>query len=291
MATPTVPNATGVFATLGYNYTNPNGAVVPYSNTTLTHIQTVPPVIKSWQARDIASNSVDGYVQNPISGYVHNISDAANTILAKTPIVSTTGADFSSILTSINFLSFGALDATQNAQTFLEHTDRLCNVRQQSDDANVKINGTDFPYYQTATSLGKSASYILYQTDGVANTAAVMGSFTSILDRTQLSQISSTIVTDSAAIVASLTYVPSEISGYYTSSLSPTIVTKYTRDFSNAVTYMTTHETADKTFYKNLKDMMAKYNSTKQYVNMGDSESYLINNFIGTPKLISRVNS
>lgn len=291
MATPTVPNATGVFATLGYNYTNPNGAVVPYSNTTLTHIQTVPPVIKSWQAQDIASNSVDGYVQNPISGYVHNISDAANTILAKTPIVSTTGADFSSILTSINFLSFGALNATQNSQTFLEHTDRLCNVRQQSDDANVKINGTDFPYYQTATSLGKSASYILYQTDGVANTAAVMGSFTSILDRTQLSQISSTIVTDSAAIVASLTYVPSEISGYYTSSLSPTIVTKYTRDFSNAVTYMTTHETADKTFYKNLKDMMAKYNSTKQYVNMGDSESYLINNFIGTPKLISRVNS
>jgi len=291
MATPTVPNATGVFATLGYNYTNPNGAVVPYSNTTLTHIQTVPPVIKSWQAQDIASNSVDGYVQNPISGYVHNISDAANTILAKTPIVSTTGADFSSILTNINFLSFGALDATQNAQTFLEHTDRLCNVRQQSDDANVKINGTDFPYYQTATSLGKSASYILYQTDGVANTAAVMGSFTSILDRTQLSQISSTIVTDSAAIVASLTYVPSEIGGYYTSSLSPTIVTKYTQDFSNAVTYMTTHETADKTFYKNLKDMMAKYNSTKQYVNMGDSESYLINNFIGTPKLISRVNS
>jgi len=291
MATPTVPNATGVFATLGYNYTNPNGAVVPYSNTTLTHIQTVPPVIKSWQAQDIASNSVDGYVQNPISGYVHNISDAANTILAKTPIVSTTGADFSSILTNINFLSFGALDATQNAQTFLEHTDRLCNVRQQSDDANVKINGTDFPYYQTATSLGKSASYILYQTDGVANTAAVMGSFTSILDRTQLSQISSTIVTDSAAIVASLTYVPSEIGGYYTSSLSPTIVTKYTQDFSNAVTFMTTHETADKTFYKNLKDMMAKYNSTKQYVNMGDSESYLINNFIGTPKLISRVNS
>jgi endonuclease III len=118
-----------------------------------------------------------------------------------------------------------------------------------------------------------------------------MGSFTSILDRTQLSQISSTIVTDSAAIVASLTYIPSEISGYYTSSLSPTIVMKYTQDFSNAVNFMTSHETADKTFYKNLKDMMAKYNSTKQYVNMGDSESYLINNFIGTPKLISRVNS
>ena len=222
---------------------------------------------------------------------MHNISDAVNTILAKTPIVSTTGANFSGILTSINFLSLGVLDATQNAQTFLEHTDRLCNVRQQSDDSNVKINGTDFPYYQTATSLGKSASYILYQTDGVANTAAVMGSFTSILDRTQLSQISSTIVTDSAAIVASLTYIPSEISGYYTSSLSPTIVMKYTQDFSNAVNFMTSHETADKTFYKNLKDMMAKYNSTKQYVNMGDSESYLINNFIGTPKLISRVNS
>ena len=288
-----VPNAGGVFATLGYNYTDPNGTVKPYSNNTLTHVETVPPVIKTWQAQDIATNNVGSYVQNPVSGYVHNISDSANTILSKSPIHSSTGADFSSITTSLQFLSLGTLDATQNAETFLVHTDRLSNVRLQSDDAILHIDGTNLPYYQTAVSLGKSASYILNQTDGISNTAPIMGSFTSLLDKTQLAQIETTVLADISAISASLTFVPEEEppGGYYSSSLSPSVVAKYTQDLANAVNYMTTHETADKTFYLNLKNMMASYNATKQYVNMGDSESYLINNFIGTPKLISRVNS
>ena len=49
-------------------------------------------------------------------------------------------------------------------------------------------------------------------------------------------------------------------------------------------------ETADKAFFLNLKNLITNYNTTKQYTNLGDSQNLLLNNYIGTDKLKSRIN-
>jgi hypothetical protein len=290
-----VNNATGVYNTLGYNYSDPNGLVVNYSANTLAHMNTVPPVITTWQAQDIANGQVGGYLQNPVSGFVHNMSNTANSIISYSPILSLdtpTQTLFANITANAHFLSLFDETYSQNALTFLFHTDRLSGVRQQTDDAAVHIDGTNLPYYKTAISTGKAVSYIVYQTDGIANTSASLGSFTSLLSKQQIGDYSLKLANSANTIANSLTVITNmDDTSSYRSNLSYSTVLQISQDFANVVSLMSERETADKQFYYNSSNLVNNYNTTKQFTNMGQSEGFLVNNFIGTDKLKARVNS
>ena len=67
-----VNNATGVYATLGYNFNDPNSDVINLSANTVAHLNSMPAFIETWQAQDIANNTVGGYYQNPVAvSYTH----------------------------------------------------------------------------------------------------------------------------------------------------------------------------------------------------------------------------
>jgi hypothetical protein len=292
-----VNNATGVYSTLGFSYSDPNNQIVEFSANTQAHLNTVPPVIVSWQAQDIADNNVGGYYKNPVSNSIHFMSDTANTLLGYSPIVGDTNDItqlFTNILANCSYLSIGnETYQSQNAKTFLYHTDRLSNIRTQTDDAAVKIDGTNLPYFTTATQAAKSATYIVNQTDGIANNSVMLGSFTSILEANQINHLANTLYIDANAIISSLSLVPGGEGGgsdYYRSHLSYNTVLGYSNNFANTIFLMSGRETADKTFYVNLKGLIDKYNTTKQLVNMGESEKYLVNNLIGTDKTKQRIN-
>jgi hypothetical protein len=51
----------------------------------------------------------------------------------------------------------------------------------------------------------------------------------------------------------------------------------------------TERENADKSFYANVKALVTTYNATKAFNNMGETESFLVNNFIGTNKIKERL--
>ena len=46
---------------------------------------------------------------------------------------------------------------------------------------------------------------------------------------------------------------------------------------------MNTRQSSDVTFYTNLKNMVNNFNIVKNYSNLGETEKFLIQNFIGTP--------
>lgn len=292
-----VNNATGVYSTLGFSYNDPNNNIVNLPDSTVQHMNVIPPVITSWQAQDIASGSVGGYTYNPVSNSVHWMSDTANSILAYSPVVATVtgvGPLISNITANCIYLSIGNDTYSQNAITFLYHTDRLSGVRSQSDDANAKISGTNLPYYQTAIQAAKSATYIVNQTDGVANNSVMLGSFTSILSSNQINQLANSIYFNAKTFINSLTLIPvgeGMGSDYYTSNLTLSQASIIANNFANVVGIMTTRETADKTFYVNLQNLINNYNTTKQFTNLGDTEGLLLNTYIGTPKIKSRINS
>jgi len=164
-----VNNATGVFATLGYNFSDPNSDVINLSANTVAHLNSMPAFIETWQAQDIANNTVGGYYQNPVNSNTSSIITISQTMI----IVANTGA--SQNIANCNLIITAANGLYNNTSSFLAHTNRISGV--------TPFVGQDVvnPYYDTAMGLGKTALYITNQTDNITNTSPILGSFTSIL--------------------------------------------------------------------------------------------------------------
>ena len=272
-----VNNATGLYATLGYNFNDPNGQVQQFSANTQAVMTQFPPLIKSWQAQDIANNSVGNYFQNPVSTSVNSIITVsnqiyilANSVYGNANSTYSQTADLSPLIPIANAL-------TITASSFLVHTNKVSGVTSINGSTDANIN----PYYQTAVSYGKQVVYLTNQTDGVVNNSPIMGCMTSILIGPQVSANSNTLSSD--YIILS-----NGISG---NTLSNAQVTQITTDLTNLNTLLSTRQTSDVTFFGKLQTLVNNYNTTKQFASMGETETYLCNNLIGTPKLVSRINS
>jgi hypothetical protein len=267
----TVANSTGVFATLQYNFDDPNGAVQTFSANTQAHLNTMPAFIESWQAQDIANNDVGGYFQNPVNAYVNTIITYSTSIRSNANAAITAGSVISGLDNIVNVAN--SLATTANA--FLAHTNRISGV--------TPYTGQDdtIPFYDTAMGLGKSAIYVMNQTDGIVNSAPIMGSFTSILVGPQIYANANTITIDSATLTTVIAANTSNASA----------ITQIQTDLTNINSHLSGRQTNDYTFYINLKSFMDKYNQTKKFSNMGETQSFLVENYIGTNKLLTRLNA
>lgn len=262
-----VNNATGVYATLGYNYSDPNGDVKDFSANTQANLNTMPAFIKTWQAQDITNNVVGGYFQNPVANATNSIT---NTTIAITGLYESVNGIAG--LETVNSL---AQTLFITANSFLYHTNRLSGV--------TPFNGDfDHPYYETASNYGKSLVYIVNQTDGIVNTSTIMGSFTSLLAKPQVDANATTVSTYVNLITNSL-------SGN-TTNLTPTQISTIETGLTTTNTLLSTRQSSDETFFTNMKYFTDKYNEVRQFDNLGESQTYLIQNFIGTPKLLTRLN-
>ena len=272
-----VNNATGVYATLGYNFDDPNGQVQQFSANTQVVMTQFPPLIKPWQAQDIANADVGGYFQNPIVNYVNDIITVSNEIfiLANSSMDANTSSysgtpDLSPIISSAQTLNI-------IASSFLVHTNKISGVTSINGQTDTDVN----PYYQTAVNYGKQAVYLVNQTDGVVNNSPIMGCMTSILITPQISANSNTLSADYIILT-------NGISG---NTISNSQVTQITTDMNNINNFLSTRQSSDVAFFGRLRSLVNNYNTTKQFASMGETESYLCNNIVGTSKLISRINS
>lgn len=264
-----VNNATGVYATLGYNFSDPNGDIIKLSANTVAHLNSMPAFIESWQAQDIANSTVGGYYQNPVSSNTNSIITIAQNMI----IVANTGltqniANCDLVVTAANTLKIAA-------QSFLDHTNRISGV--------TVFTGQDIvnPYYDTAMGLGKTALYITNQTDNITNTSPILGSFTSILIGPQVGAANTTMANTLITLTAGVT----------ANNLTPTQITQIVSDISNTTVTLTSRQAADVAYYGNLRTFVDNYNTTKKFTNMGETETYLVNNFVGTDKIKQRINS
>jgi hypothetical protein len=272
-----VNNATGLYATLGYNFNDPNGAVQQFSANTQSVMNQLPPLIKTWQAQDIANNTVGGYFQNPVATDVNNIITISNQIYILANSISGNANTTYAGTANLDSLIPSAQTLNITASSFLTHTNKISGVTPINGATDANIN----PYYQTAVSYGKQVVYLTNQTDGVVNNSPIMGCMTSILIGPQINANSNILSSDYIILT-------NGISG---NTLSNVQVTQITTDLTNLNTLLSTRQTSDVTFFGKLQTLLNNYNTTKQFASMGETETYLCNNLIGTPKLISRINS
>lgn len=262
-----VNNATGVYATLGYNYNDPNGDVQDFSANTQANLNTMPAFINSWQAQDIANNNIGGYFQNPVT-------DSTNSVINTTISITSLYASLNGIA-GLETVNARAQTLYISANSFLYHTNRLSGVTPFAGDF-------DYPYYETASNYGKTAVYIVNQTDGIVNNSTILGSFTSLLAKPQVDA-------NAVTISSYVTLIQNSLSGN-TTNLTAMQITTIESGLLTTNTLLTTRQSSDETFFNNLKSFNDKYNEVRQFSNLGESQTYLIENFIGSPKLLARLN-
>jgi hypothetical protein len=303
---------TELYQILQYNFDDPNGSVKDFSTDAIAHLDSIPSMIEDWQSQDIANNSVNGYLKNPVSNVTANISSSSNNIInvldtgtssnavgvfyVTTDVLGTTPA-ISNVFQDIITVSGSLITQNSNANTsFKSHTDRVSGLTNYTDylgDPATLLK----PFYITAMGYGKVAVYILYQTDGISNSSVVLGSFTSLLIKPQLEASYNLITTYANTINSSITVTSSgtglsnsPFTTTRTSNLSSLVVTAMYNELANTNTLMDTRRTHDETYYTNLKTLVTDYNTVRQFSQMGETQLDLVNNHIGTDKLLSRIN-
>ena len=239
----------------------------------------MPDILNDWQTTDIANSDATGYFVNPCRVVTQSIWNTANSIVAITGLSSVSNA--SSIYTTSQ-----ALQAAAN--NFMLHTDRISGMTRPNADTATK------PHYATAIGLGKVVMQITFQTDGVQNNAPMMGNFTSLFAKSDL-EANNTTISGYPTLVSTNMHVTSDFGDppelTYTTSLTPTQVTTITNGLQATVDLLNSRRTSDENFFANTANVINDYNTLKQFSNPGQTESYLLNNYIGSTKLLSRLNS
>lgn len=221
---------TSIFERLGYNYTG--SGVVEFSEDVLKTMDTVPNLLPDWAYDDLKTNNVGGYVYNPAANVVNTIQSICSSGLGTVSVANT---------------------LWHTANTFKQHTDRLCGL--------VEIDGektANLPHYSTAMSAGKTLTYLVQQGDGYSNSACILGNFTSILCVPELEEKVQNLTSTS------------------TSSMSELII------------YLDERRIHDEGFFANSRIVLKDYEELKKYNRMGETESHLVSNLIATDRLKNR---
>lgn len=257
----------GIFDRLGFPATLAANTV-NYSNTTINTLQSVPNLLTDWQMQDIANSNVSGYFVNPAS-------NSANTLISDIAYIDTISIGISGLETIL--AAANNVVTSNNLIKFRDHTNRLSGV------SPPDYENPNLPHYDTAIGAGKVLTYLVYQSDGITNNAVFIGNFGSIIKTQTLSDHANTINSDVILITNSI------VGG--SSSLTPGQKTTIINNINSMNTFVLNTRTDDENFFANCSSVIEEFKQLKGFNGMGQTQTEIINNYIGTPKLISRLNS
>ena len=248
-------------------------------------------MLEPWQAEDLATSNTGGYFVNPCANITTNIWTTSNTLVSVANNVQGSGnltGLWTQIHTTLSYISNSSTSNTQ-AGDFLEHTNRISGVTSITVSAEQGV--ANLPHYETATQTGKALVSLIYQTDGVSNNAPIMGNFTSLFVANDLIVIYNTLSTYANIVNNSITTTidPITFLPINTSNLTYNVVNSIATTANSANSIFYERRVHDEQFFKNSSDLLIDYKKVRGIGNSGQAESYLIENFIGSNKLLSRL--
>jgi len=288
---------TSVYQRLGFNSSNPiaNVTVQPLSANLLTQMSYVPTWMNEWQTKDVAEANTSGYFQNPMATTLSNVNIVANTMMnmvSNNISISGSTGTITSLLanTMTNAISIGysntQLSITSEYDNCIYITNRLSNVVEMNGDLTV-------PHYQLATGYGTLLTYITNQTDGIQNNSPMIGCFTSLYTQNTLDALIANTTPLLVILKNSITHsvVISPPSESYSSNISLSNAQSLDNNMAAIFNTMYVSRTSDTAFFINSQATVNDYNIVSQFSNLGGTESQLIQERIGSPKLLSRLNA
>ena len=270
---------TSIYGRLGFNFTPSNTAILEISAEAKSQLNSMPRMLQDWQKTDIGNSDIGGYFKNPVANTCTALSVNTSSIFAianNDPANTWTNSAEAIILanTANNFLI--------ELSSFVSHTNNLSGVNSIT-DANNANGPIEFPYFETATGFGKVLIFITHESDGVLNSSPVIGSMSSIFIDTEL-QANSQIISNDL-----LTINNSFVGGIYT--ISGPAINAIISNIQTVNNFIATRKSSDITFYTNVRSVISDYGGVNGFNNMGEINRKIITDFIGTDKIVTRLNS
>lgn len=262
-----------IFARLGYDAANTSSVVSDLSPAAIQTMSNIPPLLNEWQTTDASNSDTSGYFVNPVATVSQNLWNTANSIISITGLSSV--ANLTTVVTATNNLNYAA-------NNFLGHTNRISGMVQPNEQTAT------LPHYSTAIGISKVIMQITFQSDGVQNNAPMMGNFTSLTVGDTLNTSYSTVSGYPNTIINSIS--TDGLGNYYT-SLTSTQINTIKTNLQSVADLMNARRTGDVNFFNNCRSVASDYNTLKAFSSPGQTESYLFQNYIGSAKLLSRLNS
>jgi len=279
-----------LFDRTGFNFTDTSGTITVLPNTAIQQINATPALVPNqWMKDDLINNDITGYYQNPVANSCNIIWNTANTLWAianNLQGVANTTALWTTIYTTLGNI----VDANTEMVQFINHTNRISGVVPIT--ANTEAAAK--PCLEQALQVGRALTYLVYQVDGREDNAPMLGSFTSILVANTISDYANTIVTYPNTINASITVStsgtpPDPVITTNTSNLTYNTVNSIAEFANTLYTLLHDRRVHDENFYTTSNQLVSEAKNVRKYVNLGASESSLVDNLIGTDKLKSRL--
>jgi hypothetical protein len=268
-----------IFGRLGYDSANTANVVTPLSANVAYTMNSMPSLLNTWQTEDVSSNTVGGYFQNPVGSVTQNIWSIANNIVIITGAYSV--ANLSNVMSSANSL-------VASCNSFYSHTNRISGV------SGMDLDQPTLPTYNSVIGVSKIVMLIVTKSDNIQNNAPMMGNFTSLTIANSLNASYNTIIAYANTIANSIS--SSSDGGEpptttYSSNLTSNQISTIANNINVIVNLMNNRRNGDVNFYYNSQNIVSNYNQLKQFSSPGQTELYILNNYIGTDKLKTRINS
>jgi len=240
------------------------------ASNTLGLIANTTGILPQWQQNDLSAGPPvrTNYYQNPTTNYNSSMLVSATSLYNS----ANSANDFVTTAAASNLII--------ELGNFQSHTDNISGV--------AVVSNTFFPSLQSAGNMGQMNMMNLAKSDGVSNTAPILGSFTSLFIQSSLSANANTLIVYANQYANSLS---TNGGGYIVSNLTPTQITTIDNYLSNTQTLLYSRRTNDVSFYQNSIQLSQDVGYMQQFNNMGGTMSYLVNNLVGTPRLLANLNS
>ena len=283
-----------VFGRLTYNFDDTKYGDGFYLTTeTKNYLNTSPLEIKTWQKTDLANGNIQNtnYFKNPVINVTNTFIQTLNTfnvVFANVVVL-----DSSPTLNS-EFVYETVTNLRLELLKYRTHTSNVAGVN----DSTQTVTGDgasiiDYPDYQKAVSLGQQLLQLVNVTDGVQNASPLLGSMTSLFIGDELASNLSIITSDVQTLNATLREVvvvgggdpPSNT--FYYSNITPANANTIMTHFETVSTMLRVRREHDWDFYRNGVNIINDYYKVDSLGRLGNTQSYLVNNLIGTDRYIS----
>jgi hypothetical protein len=222
------------------------------------------------------------------------------TLLSAVPATNTNAVQGSTgAITTLftNIISSSSNIAGYNGTEFIEHTNRISGVTPI--EASPSVTGRDtalLPHYDTAMATGQLMMYLTYQSEGVQNNSPIMNNFTSVVIEEDLNSLYSNISSYYTTISNSITVTgggTDALTDPYirTSNLSLGVVTSMYDNIQTINTTLATKRNDDEIYFNTSRQVAKDFNELRRFNNMGATANNLLQNYIGSDKLLTRLNS
>lgn len=274
--------ANTIFGRLNFNYdTSKFGSGFYISQNAANTLNTFPTEVESWQKEEIANGSISisNYFQNPVGAISTSIS--SNTTLIRNFCINDTANTFPSNFAEAQNLANTANNLLIQILDFKSHTDNMSRLSVSTSNTEAVVDSANIPNYEIAMAQGQELVRLLYQTESVQNTSPILGSFTSLFINTELTSNNSIIGNDYILLVNSYDGM--------TSNISNSSMITIRNHLETVNTLMQVRRTSDWEFFKRQREILDDYYFVSKFNNIGNTESFLIKNYIGTSFLKDKI--